>query len=107
MGYYIRSKDLDLTRGCCSCPLKTGGHLCGRLDHNDDISEYVKNLSRPDFCPLIEVPDLQGTLVNLDTVRPHVAQIYHPELQRPGKPHRIYYHDDLMSASVKIKEATV
>lgn len=103
MGCYIHSKDLDLTRGCCSCPLKTNGHLCGRLDHNDDVSEYVKSFSRPDFCPLIEVPDLQGTLVNLDKVRPHVAQLYHPELQRPGKPHRIYYHDDLMSASVIIK----
>lgn len=102
MGYYIRSKDLDLTRGCCSCPLKTNRHLCGMLDHND-VSEYVKRFSRPDFCPLIDVPDLQGTLVNLDNVRSHVAQIYHSELQRPGKPHRIYYHDDLMSASVIIK----
>lgn len=103
MGYYISSDDIDLTRGCCSCPLKTGGHLCGRLDHDDDVTEHIHHYTRPEYCPLKEVPDLKGTIVNLDKVRPHVAQLYHPELQRPGKPHRIYYHDDLMAASILIE----
>ena len=68
-GYFISDKDLDLSRGCCSCPLTTGDHgqFCGRLIENDNVWEHVTHFTRPDNCPLHRIETTRG-LVSLDTL---------------------------------------
>lgn len=68
-GYFISDNDLDLSKGCCSCPFTTGDHgqFCGRLLKNDYVWEHVIHFTRPDNCPLHRIETKKG-LVNLDTL---------------------------------------
>ena len=98
--YVIADKDLPLERGCCSCPLKTGGKFCGRLDHDDDVSEYIKTYTRPEYCPITHIPGSKIAIVDSLTIRN--IQEYHPELQRPGLPKKVVYYKDLKDAIIVI-----
>jgi hypothetical protein len=103
-GYFISSEDINLERGCCSCPLKTGnGRFCGRLIENDYIEEHVKKYTRPDNCPLHKVESVCG-IINLDNVPIHTIQEWHQDLQRPGFPKQVMYVDDIQSARIDLKE---
>lgn len=99
--YIIGESDLDLSRGCCSCPLKTGGKFCGRLDHDDDVSQYIKTFTRPEYCPITHIPG-SPRIVFVNDIKIHNIQEYHPELQRPGLMKKVVYLEDLKNATLDI-----
>lgn len=53
------------TNGCCDCYFRTGKY-CGILRKNERVLEYAERYTRPDNCPLVEVPTPHGKLVDFD-----------------------------------------
>ena len=99
IGYFISAEDINLDRGCCSCPLKTGGgRFCSR--GVDDITEHILHYTRPEECPLHRVDSILG-LVNLDNVPMHKIQEYHEDLQRPGFPKEVFYSEDAFAVRIE------
>ena len=101
--YVISEEDLNLSRGCCSCPLKTGGKFCGRLDHDDDVSEYIKTYTRPEYCPIKHIPGYHR-IVDVGSLKIRNIQEYHPELQRCGLMKKVVYYEDLLDATITLGE---
>ena len=61
MGIYIPK---EFPKNCNDCPC-TSGWNCFADDEMRDIAEYDDNHTKPDWCPLIEVPK-HGRLGDLD-----------------------------------------
>ena len=69
MGIYI--KDAELPTSCRSCPFENGGDCYGGkakyIMDVDDNEEQFRNSRHPN-CPLIEVPEPHGRLIDADAL---------------------------------------
>jgi len=52
------------TDGCCGCYFRTEKY-CGILSKNERVLEYAERFTRPDNCPLVELPD-HGDLIDAE-----------------------------------------
>ena len=62
MSIYIPG--MEMPTSCALCPLATGCY-CAVTDEGEYVGNYQKEKTRPDWCPLIEVPP-HGRLVDGD-----------------------------------------
>ena len=98
--YILSEEDLDLSKGCCSCRL-TAAKFCGWLDHDDNVWDYIKTYTRPEYCPITYIPG-NHKIVTVDSLKVHSIQEYHPELQRLGLQKKVIYYEDLKDAAIDI-----
>lgn len=63
------------TNGCCGCYFRTGKY-CGILDKNERVWEHAERYTRPDNCPLVEVPAPHGGLIDGDKLYREVAKAH-------------------------------
>ena len=59
MGVYI--KGMVMPENCSECPVALSGKYC-RI--NKTYTTYIKLPIRPDYCPLVKVPEPHGDLVD-------------------------------------------
>lgn len=64
MGIYILK---EFPKNCNDCPC-TSGWNCFADDEMRDIAEYDDNHTKPDWCPLVEVPTPHGRLIDADAI---------------------------------------
>lgn len=64
------------TDGCCGCYFRTGKY-CGILGRNERVLEYAERFTRPDNCPLVEVPTPHGKLVDADAFKKENERLLH------------------------------
>ena len=67
-------KGMQIPKNCAECPVALSGKYC-RI--NKTNTTYIKLPIRPDHCPLVELPEHHGRLIDadatcadLDTVNP-------------------------------------
>ena len=63
MGVYI--KGMAMPENCSECPVALSGKYC-RI--NKTYTTYIKLPIRPDYCPLVELPEKHGDLIDRDAV---------------------------------------
>lgn len=57
----ILIKDMKMPRNCSECPVALSGKYC-RI--NKTHTTYIKLPIRPDHCPLVELPEKHGRLID-------------------------------------------
>jgi len=62
--------------GCCDCNFRTGKY-CGILDKNERVLEHAERYTRPDNCPLVEVPTHHGRLIDTDAFKKENERLLH------------------------------
>ena len=63
---------MEMPETCWNCKLKVGFSACGLVtDHKDGGFFYRvhEGKSRPDWCPLLPLPEGHGDLIDLDAFR--------------------------------------
>lgn len=66
-------RGMEMPETCCNCKLKVGFSACGLVtDHKDGGFFYRvhEGKSRPDWCPLLPLPEGHGRLGDLDALMP-------------------------------------
>lgn len=63
------------TNGCCGCHFRTGKY-CGILHKNERVLEYAERYTRPDNCPLVEVPTPHGRMIDADAIEDFIENRY-------------------------------
>lgn len=58
-------KGMKMPRNCSECPVALSGKYC-RI--NKTYTTYIKLPIRPDHCPLVELPEKHGRLVDADAL---------------------------------------
>ena len=70
MGVYI--KGMEMPKNCIDCHCMDEEYFwCGPANRN---LKTVTTDCRPDFCPLIEVPEQHGRLGDLDALRKRIEE---------------------------------
>ena len=64
MGVYI--KGMSIPDNCESCAFATGFGFC--LAKSDNFCGYTNDCKRPEWCPLVEVPEPHGDLIDKDDI---------------------------------------
>ena len=59
-------KGMKMPRNCSECPVALSGKYC-RI--NKTYTTYIKLPIRPDHCPLVELPEKHGRLIDENEVR--------------------------------------
>ena len=59
-------KDMELPKNCSECPVALSGKYC-RI--NKTHTTFVKLPIRPDHCPIVELPEHHGRLIDADEMR--------------------------------------
>ena len=54
-------KDIQMPKNCAECPVALSGKYC-RI--NQTYTTYIKLPIRPDHCPLTELPEHHGDLID-------------------------------------------
>lgn len=78
MGLYI--KGMEMPKSCCFCPLTNDGfYLCKANDPYKRLEDDCEE-TRPDWCPLTEVPEPHGRLGDIDKLAKRIEyERYHHE----------------------------
>lgn len=58
-------KDIQMPKNCSECPVALSGKYC-RI--NKTYTTYIKLPIRPDHCPLVELPEHHGRLIDEDEI---------------------------------------
>ena len=74
MGVYV--KGMDMPHDCGDCDFLSGltynKYYCyapvDEKNYSINVTENVENWSRPDWCPLVEVPTSHGRLIDADEI---------------------------------------
>ena len=61
----ILIKDMQMPKNCSECPVALSGKYC-RI--NKTYTTYIKLPIRPDHCPLVELPEHHGRLIDADVL---------------------------------------
>lgn len=56
-------KNMEMPKNCDKCPVALSGKYC-RI--NKTYTTYIKLPIRPDHCPLVEIPEHHGRLIDAD-----------------------------------------
>ena len=59
-------KGMQIPKNCAKCPVVLCGKYC-RI--NQTYTTYIELPIRPDHCPLVELPDHHGRLIDENEVR--------------------------------------
>jgi hypothetical protein len=59
-------KGMRIPKNCAECPVALSGKYC-RI--NQTHTTFVKLPMRPDHCPLVELPEHHGDLVDVNEIR--------------------------------------
>lgn len=59
-------KNMQMPKNCAECPVALSGKYC-RI--NKTHTTYIKLPIRPDHCPLVELPEKHGRLIDENEVR--------------------------------------
>ena len=59
-------KGMEMPKNCSKCPVALSGKYC-RI--NKTYTTYIKLPIRPDNCPLSELPEHHGDLVDVNEIR--------------------------------------
>lgn len=91
MGFYV---DLEMPKDCPMCPFanydmfntfKGCDITRGKRWAVKDDKDYAKSSTRPDWCPLIEVPEPHGRLIDADALDKMLKFIGEAEAQIYGR----------------------
>lgn len=69
-------KDMEMPKNCSECPVALSGKYC-RI--NKTYTTYIKLPIRPDHCPLVELPNHHGRLIDADAVTNKYGEWYTEE----------------------------
>lgn len=58
-------KGMQIPKNCAECPVALSGKYC-RI--NQTYTTYIKLPIRPDNCPLVELPEHYGRLIDVDAI---------------------------------------
>lgn len=64
MGIYIRG--MEMPKACMECPIETDYGTCGYYSLYVEAGHESDCEKRRDDCPLIEIPDKHGRLIDAD-----------------------------------------
>ena len=64
-------RGIQMPKNCNECPVALSGKYC-RI--NKTYTTFVKLLVRPDHCPLVELPEKHGDLIDRDAIK---QAVYH------------------------------
>ena len=70
MGIYV--KGMGMPKNCAECPVALSGKYC-RISQT--YTTYIKLPIRPGHCPLVEVPEPHGRLIDADELA-ETAEFY-------------------------------
>ena len=59
-------KGMSIPDNCESCRFATGFGFC--LAKSDNFCGYTNDRKRPEWCPLVEVPEPHGDLIDKDDI---------------------------------------
>lgn len=59
-------RGLEIPKNCSECPVALSGKYC-RI--NKTYTTYIKLPIRPDHCPLVELPEHYGRLIDADELK--------------------------------------
>ena len=59
-------KGMQMPKNCAECPVALSGKYC-RI--NKTHTTYIKLPIRPDHCPLVELPEKHGRLIDADELK--------------------------------------
>ena len=59
-------KGMKMPKNCAECPVALSGKYC-RI--NKTHTTYIKLPIRPDHCPLVELPEKHGRLIDKDRLK--------------------------------------
>ncbi len=63
-------KGMEIPKRCFECPCcQTVGYFTCMLMAKDLRKEHGINISRPDWCPLVEIPTPHGRLIDADMLK--------------------------------------
>ena len=65
MGVYIRG--MQMPENCSECPVALSGKYC-RINKTNATTRVIP--IRPEHCPLVELPEHHGRLIDADTLEP-------------------------------------
>jgi len=63
-------KGMSIPDNCESCAFATGFGFC--LAKSDNFCGYTNDRKRPEWCPLVEVPEPHGRLIDADYLGEHL-----------------------------------
>ncbi len=69
-------KGMQMPKNCAECPVALSGKYC-RI--NQTYTTYIELPIRPDHCPLIELPEHHGDLIDRDTIEKAVLKWMPPD----------------------------
>jgi len=64
-------KDMQMPKNCAECPVALSGKYC-RINHT--YTTFINIPFRPDHCPLMELPEHHGRLVDAEYLKKHAAE---------------------------------
>lgn len=64
-------KDMQMPKNCSECPVALSGKYC-RINQTHTTS--IKLPIRPDHCPLVELPEHHGRLVDAEYLEKHAGE---------------------------------
>ena len=67
----ILIKGMKMPRNCSECPVALSGKYC-RI--NKTYTTYIELPIRPDYCPLVELPEKHGRLIDEDIAYDKIAE---------------------------------
>ena len=67
----ILIRGLKMPKNCAECPVALSGKYC-RI--NQTFTTYIKLPMRPDHCPLVELPEYHGRLVDANYLEEHADE---------------------------------
>ena len=59
-------RGLEIPKNCSECPVALSGKYC-RI--NKTHTTYIKLPMRPEHCPLVELPEHHGDLIDVNEIR--------------------------------------
>ncbi len=59
-------KGVEMPKNCSECPVALCGKYC-RI--NQTYTTYIELPIRPDHCPLVEIPEKHGRLIDADELK--------------------------------------
>ena len=65
-------KGIQIPKNCAECPVALCGKYC-RI--NQTYTTYIELPIRPDHCPLVELPDHHGRLIDADAFAERIKSI--------------------------------
>ena len=65
-------KGMQMPKNCAECPVALSGKYC-RI--NKTHTTYIKLPIRPDHCPLVELPEKHGRLIDADAFAENIKTI--------------------------------